>query len=109
MNPLTGSSIENRYPPAFIVARTQAPEMDIINLAVARDQRRRGLGGLLLRAALDRAASEGVRRAFLEVREGNQAARALYETLGFRQTQRRPAFYGEPVEDAILMSLDIEP
>ncbi len=94
---------------AYVVARMQTPELDIVNLAVARDYRRRGLGRFLLRSLLDHVASLGVTRLFLEVREGNQEARGLYGGFGFMETQRRRGFYLEPVEDAILMRLEIEP
>lgn len=92
---------------AFVVTRFQVPDMDILNLAVAPNQRRRGLGRLLLASLLDHAASSRVQHVFLEVREGNQEARRLYESAGFRETQRRPGFYREPVEDAILMRLEM--
>lgn len=94
---------------AFVVARIQIPEMDIVNLAVARDRRRRGMGRFLLRSLLDHPSSLGVTRVFLEVRDGNQEARGLYGSFGFKETQRRRAFYREPVEEAILMRLEIEP
>lgn len=91
----------------FVVARTLAPDLDIVDLALARAFRRRGLGRLLLRSLLDRAANEGIETAFLEVREGNQAARGLYRGFGFEETQRRRGFYQGPVEDAILMRLEM--
>ncbi len=94
---------------AFVVARIQAPEMDIVNLAVARDRRGRGLGRFLLRSLLDHVAPAGVRSVFLEVREGNHEARALYGSFGFKETQRRSGFYRGPIEDAILMRFEIEP
>lgn len=94
---------------AFVVTRTQSAEMDIVNLAVDPEHRRRGLGHLLARSVVERAAREGVQTVFLEVRESNQPARKLYEDLGFKETQRRRGFYAAPVEDAILMSLQIEP
>ena len=72
-----------------------------MNLAVARDCRRRGLGRFLLRSLLDHVAPSDVKTAFLEVREGNQEARGLYESFGFQETQRRRGFYREPVEDAV--------
>jgi ribosomal-protein-alanine N-acetyltransferase len=92
-------------PVAFVVTRFVVPDMDIVNLAVARDRRRRGLGRLLLASLLDHAASNRVQSVFLEVREGNQEARRLYRSAGFEETQRRPGFYREPLEDAILMRL----
>ena len=94
-------------PVAFVVARFHVPDMDIVNLAVAPDRRGRGLGRRLLCALLDQAASSGVQSVFLEVREGNEEARRLYRSAGFRETQRRPGFYLEPVEDAILMRLEM--
>ena len=93
---------------AFAVTRIQAPEMDLVNLAVAEDQRRRGFGRLLVRFLLEHAALKGVRSVFLEVRDSNRPARRLYESNGFQETQRRRGFYLEPREDAILMSLKIE-
>jgi ribosomal-protein-alanine N-acetyltransferase len=58
---------------------------------------------------LDHAAARGVRSVFLEVRDGNLEARHLYRGLGFEETQRRPGFYTEPEEDAILMRLELGP
>jgi ribosomal-protein-alanine N-acetyltransferase len=94
---------------AFAATRIQIPEMDILNLAVAPRRRQSGFGRLLVRLLLEHAALAGIRRVFLEVREGNHLARKLYENSGFRETQRRRGFYREPEEDAILMSLKIEP
>lgn len=94
---------------AFVVARRQGPEMDIVNLAVAPALRRRGLGLKLLLSVIDHAASSGVETAFLEVREGNLEARALYQAVGFREFQRRSGFYRDPVEDALLLRLGMSP
>jgi len=94
-------------PVAFAVARLHAPEMDIVNLAVDPARRRQGLGRILLRALLDHGAAQGVERAFLEVREGNRAARRLYGNAGFEESQRRRDFYRNPAEDAILMRLEM--
>jgi len=94
---------------AFVVTRRHPPEMDIINLAVAEEHRRRGFGRVLLGFLLQMARRDGVDRVFLEVRAGNQAARGLYRSLGFEETQKRKNFYEDPVEDAILMKLKIEP
>jgi ribosomal-protein-alanine N-acetyltransferase len=93
----------------FAVIRFHPPEMDIVNLAVAPEQRRRGFGRILLGRLIEKARRQGVRRIFLEVREGNLEAVGLYQGLGFEDTQRRKNFYLDPVEDARLMSLEIEP
>ena len=94
---------------AFAVTRSHPPELDIVNLAVAREHRRRGFGRVLLRHLIERARSDGLRELFLEVRAGNHAARGLYRNLGFEETQKRRNFYEHPVEDAILMKRKIEP
>ncbi|MBK5257836.1 MAG: ribosomal protein S18-alanine N-acetyltransferase [Vicinamibacteria bacterium] len=94
---------------AFVVARIHGPEMDIVNFAVAPVYRRHGLGRRLLRSFLDHAAASGVEAAFLEVREGNVEARALYGSAGFTETQRRRGFYEGPQEDALLLRLQMSP
>ena len=59
------------------------------------------------RLVADQIRGKGVEAAFLEVRESNHGARALYRALGFEETQKRRAFYRNPVEDAVLMRLSI--
>src|SRR5579864_2765392 len=85
----------------FLIAHHLAPEWELENLVVAPEARRKGLGKRLLNALL-RAARETKCSVFLEVRESNVAARDLYESAGFKQTGRRPAYYTSPSEDAIL-------
>lgn len=85
----------------FLIAHHLAPEWELENLVVAHNSRRKGLGKRLLEALLD-AAHKTKSPVFLEVRESNAAARALYQKAGFEQTGRRPSYYTSPVEDAIL-------
>jgi [ribosomal protein S18]-alanine N-acetyltransferase len=94
---------------AFVVTRVQLPDMDIVNLTVSREHRRRGFARRLLASLLDRAGASGIQNVFLEVRAGNNEARSLYAAAGFQETQRRRGFYQDPVEDAILMRLQIGP
>jgi len=94
---------------AFVAARVQAQDVDIVNVAVDAAERQRGWGGLIVRRLLERAVEMGARTAFLEVRESNLAARRLYEGRGFHETQKRRSFYRDPVEDAVLMSREIGP
>lgn len=78
-------------------------EAHITNIAVHPDHRRRGVGHLLL-AELERLAAErGARRMTLEVRPSNKAALRLYERHGFRASGRRPRYYADTGEDAIIM------
>ena len=74
-----------------------------MNLAVAPEWRRRGLGRFLLRLARDLGARRGAREAWLEVRSGNRPALALYESLGFAEAGRRQGYYSRPREDALLL------
>jgi ribosomal-protein-alanine N-acetyltransferase len=49
-----------------------------------------------------------IREVTLEVRASNHPALALYRSLGFVETGRRPRYYVDPVEDAVLLSLELE-
>jgi ribosomal-protein-alanine N-acetyltransferase len=92
----------------YIVARMGADELHINNVAVREPYRRLGIG----RTLLDRILTEGKRSevpcAFLELRAGNTAALALYEECGFRVTARRSKYYSEPVEDALVMIVQLQ-
>ena len=90
----------------FVIARVRGEEWEIENIAVAGPARRRGLGTRLLGELLDSARAKDAAAVFLEVRESNQAARALYEKWAFRENGRRPRYYKGPAEDAILYRLD---
>lgn len=90
----------------FVVTSCAGPEWEIENIAVSGEARRRGLGSRLLKAFLEQARSGGAEAVFLEVRESNTAARALYERWGFVQSGRRPRYYSAPPEDAILYRFD---
>jgi ribosomal-protein-alanine N-acetyltransferase len=79
-------------------------ELHITTIAVRPEYRRRGHARALIGAAL--AAYPNASNVHLEVRQTNAAALALYESLGFRKTGRRPRYYGD--EDALLMSLNLD-
>jgi ribosomal-protein-alanine N-acetyltransferase len=81
-------------------------EIHINNLAIRPECRRTGLGRALLRAALEDAAARGGRRAALEVRRSNSSAIRLYESFGFRSAGVRASYYSNPVEDALVLTLD---
>ncbi|MDX2179443.1 MAG: GNAT family N-acetyltransferase [Bryobacteraceae bacterium] len=84
---------------AILVYRQVAEgEFEILNLAVAPEARRRGLARALVADALSLGG-----RWFLEVRESNAAARALYGSLGFREIGERRAYYNDPPEKAIVL------
>ncbi len=78
-------------------------QAELGNLAVAPAWRRKGLGRRLLEVVLDAMAGSGVRELFLEVRESNLNAQGLYGRHGFRQVGRRPGYYSNPKEDALVL------
>jgi [ribosomal protein S18]-alanine N-acetyltransferase len=80
-------------------------EAHISTLAVHPDHRREGLGADLLTAALDLATQLGSDMATLEVRVSNEAAVNLYHKFGFRIVGRRPRYYRDNDEDALLMTV----
>jgi ribosomal-protein-alanine acetyltransferase len=89
----------------FVMARPVGTEWEIENLAIAGPARRRGLGTRLLGEFLDLARARGAESVFLEVRESNRAARALYGKWSFTESGRRKKYYKHPEEDAILYRL----
>jgi [ribosomal protein S18]-alanine N-acetyltransferase len=91
---------------AMIVSWIIVDEMHIATIATHPDFRRQGIGERILRDALLDAKKAGARLAFLEVREANEAAQAMYRKFGFRATGRRPRYYRDNGEDAILMTLE---
>jgi ribosomal-protein-alanine N-acetyltransferase len=91
----------------FIAARIVADELHINNVAVRHRYRRLGVAKKLLETTLYEAERMGARIAYLEVRAGNIPAQALYAGCGFKVTGRRPGYYTQPLEDALVMSLAI--
>lgn len=80
-------------------------EAHISTIAVHPDWRRTGVGAELLVAVLDLADRLGAEMATLEVRVSNEAAVNLYRKFGFRIVGRRPRYYRDNDEDALLMTL----
>ena len=90
----------------YVGAYTVCRETDIVTVAVAPDMRRMGVGKQLL-ATLADALSGNSDALFLEVRESNTAARALYTGMGFAEIGKRRGYYSHPTEDAILYKKEI--
>jgi len=78
-------------------------ELHINNLAVLPDLRRTGIGSTLLAFVLQKGIELGAKRATLEVRRSNDAARALYDRFGFSVAGVRTNYYSKPVEDALVL------
>ena len=87
----------------FAVASLNPPESELESIAVAEGFQRRGVGRWLWSALAAALAARGAREAVLEVRASNHRALALYRSLGFAETGRRPRYYADPAEDAVLL------
>jgi len=81
-----------------------AGEAHIMNVAVEHASRRQGIGEALLLVLLERAVGMKADFAYLECRPSNRSAIALYGKLGFKPYGRRPHYYADTGEDALLMA-----
>ena len=80
---------------------------ELANFAVASSHRGKGHGAYLLTRMLEVARGREVERIYLEVRASNAAAEGLYRSFGFTEVGRRRKYYDKPVEDALLMAVEL--
>jgi ribosomal-protein-alanine acetyltransferase len=99
---------QNHHLVGLLQWRYLGQEAEILDLAVRQDHRRRGLASFLLQNFLDHFSHSAVRAIFLEVRESNSGAIALYKKFRFQITGRRPNYYRDPEESALVMNLLFE-
>ena len=90
------------------VFQLAAGEASLNALTVDPAARRQGAGRALLTGALAALRAEGAQSCFLEVRAGNAAAQALYESVGFAAAGVRRGFYRNPAEDGVVMALNLD-
>lgn len=93
----------------YVLARTSAKEGEILDLAVLPRSRRRGIARCLLAAVSEALREAGVDEVYLEVRESNRAAIALYEAEGYRPVGMRTRYYRNPPEDALVLRAALLP
>jgi len=89
------------------MGRVVAGEAELLTLAVAPQERRKGLGLALLAAFDDSARAAGAESGFLEVAAANVPARALYKAAGWREVGVRRGYYRLPdggTDDALVLS-----
>ena len=91
----------------YVGSQSVAPEADVMNLAVAPEWRSRGIGRALMTALIAQLHSRGITALFLEVRVGNMPAQNLYRSLGFAEVGRRPKYYVNPTEDALILRKEL--
>lgn len=90
----------------YIGIWTLLDECQINKIAVMPEKRKIGIGKTILNHAIELTRDMGVKSWYLEVRESNTAAQALYRSAGFSSVGTRKNYYINPVEDAVLMSLE---
>lgn len=89
----------------YAVAALQSGSAELESVAVAAAVRREGVGGTLCKAAITWCTEHGAKEMTLEVRAANATAIGLYKRLGFVETARRPGYYRDPEDDAVMMRL----
>lgn len=82
--------------------------IDIHNIAVHVDFRRRGIARVLLGRVIDEARRQSIVHIMLEVRKSNLPAQKLYETVGFLTVGLRKGYYSDNGEDALAMTLELK-
>ena len=87
----------------YIGSQTVMDETDMMNVAVDPSHRRMGIGEQLVMTLVGKLQKRGSHCLTLEVRDSNEPARSLYEKLGFEQVGRRPNYYRNPREDALIL------
>ena len=92
----------------YLIGREVAGTGEVLNLAVVPEFRRRGIAGALLEAGLAAFRRRKVDEVFLEVRESNRSAQALYLSRGFRAVGQRASYYRNPKEDALVLRLALQ-
>jgi ribosomal-protein-alanine acetyltransferase len=90
----------------YAILMPAVDEAELLTIAVAAAQQRRGLGRVMLAAMLAVARSSGMQRVFLEVRAANVAAIALYRSAGFVEVGVRRGYYqnASGSENAVVMA-----
>jgi len=89
----------------FAVASLVGQQTELETIAVAAEGQRQGVGAILFAALRVELRGAGAQEIILEVRASNHPALGLYRALGFAAAGRRPRYYADPVEDAVLMEL----
>ncbi len=96
-------AVEGETVLGYVGSQTVLDSTDILNVAVSPDHRGCGIGRALLTELEQRLRQQGVTEVLLEVRPSNAPAIALYTSLGFIQVGRRPNYYLNPREDALIL------
>ena len=101
---------DNKKVIGFFIASFSLLEGHLLNISVAPNRKRQGVGNILLNKIESIAIEYGIKEIFLEVRESNREAIALYENNGYRKIGLRKNYYklSEGREDAVIYSKKIK-
>lgn len=81
-------------------------DCELLRIAVTKKYRYKKIATRLMERMIEMCAEEGCENIFLEVRESNKGAIALYEHFGFEEISKRKRYYHDPEEDALIMKLE---
>ncbi len=98
---------ENGAVLGYVGSQSVPPESDMMNLAVAPQARKQGIAQALVQELMQVLHSRGMESLTLEVRVSNAPAIKLYTKLGFEIIGRRPRYYVNPQEDALIMRKEL--
>lgn len=101
-------AVEEDTVAGYIGSQTVMGDTDMMNVAVHPDYRRRGIGEQLVNCLVEELKKRQSRSLTLEVRASNLPAQKLYEKLGFSEVGRRPRYYRNPKEDALILRKEWE-
>ena len=96
-------AVEGNTVVGYVGSQAVLGEADMMNIAVSPDCRRKGVAQSLVEALIADLKEKDVHCLTLEVRASNEPAKALYGKLGFCEVGRRPNYYRNPKEDALIL------
>ena len=91
----------------YAVLQTLVDEAHLINIAVKKGFRHKGIGKEILSFLIEHFREKNYMRMFLDVRVSNKSAVKLYESMGFKNIYRQKSLYQKPCEDGFLMELNL--
>ena len=92
----------------YVGSQAVLDSADMMNIAVSPEFRRCGIGEKLIKSLILHLQKENIRMLLLEVRVSNEPAISLYTKLGFEQVGRRPRYYHNPREDALILRKELQ-
>ena len=91
----------------YVNIRTLADESELMRICIIPEKRGYGFSKLIMERAIIAAKVKKAEKVFLEVRESNEAAISLYSRYNFKEISKRPDYYSNPTEAAVVMQLTL--